>query len=551
MDKLFEIVVTLCGGLGLFLLGMRHLSDGLQSASGERIRRVIGFTTTNRPAGVVTGIVSAIVVQSSSVVSVMLVGFVTAGLMSLAQAVNVLVGANIGTTATVWLMAFAPSPEILGLVLAVIGSLTYFPFRRGRIRHIGLALIGLGLVFLGMAFMKQGVAPIRESEELSKALRSLEATSLASAALVALVSMLFTAVIQSSAAAIVIFMTFATEGLITGETAIAALAGANIGTTATAWLASIGASAGAKRTALSNTLMNVIGTIAFLPLALTVFVPFVRSMFPSAFAATPDGLFPRIMMPIAVVDTLFSFLRAVIILPFARPFARLVERMIPERAEEKPHLSVLESNVTSPVIACEQALVEITFMAESLTDMLAHARQALAGKDVEESERHVCRREDVLDNVQREVTVFIGRVMSPRISSATARLEQRILRLADVIESASDEIRNIVKALRRLREAGTVPQGGDLAAILEIHDRIESLAQFTPDALRTGVADMKSRLDISEEIKDRILEARRVQILRVGVNEGDGTAGVLAELDLLNAYNRLRGLCISIASEGN
>ena len=186
MNELLNIVVTLCGGLGLFLLGMRHLSDGLQSASGERIRRVIGFTTTNRPAGVVTGIVSAIVVQSSSVVSVMLVGFVTAGLMSLAQAVNVLVGANIGTTATVWLMAFAPSPEILGLALAVAGSLAYFPFRRGRVRHVGLALIGLGLVFLGMAFMKQGVAPIRESPELSAALGRLAATSLPSAAAVAL-----------------------------------------------------------------------------------------------------------------------------------------------------------------------------------------------------------------------------------------------------------------------------------------------------------------------------------------------------------------------------
>ena len=168
---------------------------------------------------------------------------------------------------------------------------------------------------------------------------------------------------------------------------------------------------------------------------------------------------------------------------------------------------------------------------------------------MEESERHVCRREDVLDNVQREVTVFIGRVMSPRISSATARLEQRILRLADVLESASDEIRNVVKALRRLREAGKVPQGGDLATILDIHDRIESLAQFTPEELRAGVANAAERHEISEEVKDRVLEARRVQILRVGVDSGAGTAGVLAELDLLNAYNRLRGFCLAIGAD--
>ncbi|MBQ2631593.1 MAG: Na/Pi cotransporter family protein [Kiritimatiellae bacterium] len=547
MGELTNIILALCGGLGLFLLGMRHLSEGLQAASGERIRRVIGFTTTNRPAGVVTGAIAAIVVQSSSVVSVMLVGFVSAGLMSLAQAVNVLVGANIGTTATVWLMAFAPSPEMLGLTLAVLGGIAYFPLRRGRLRHVGLATIGLGLVFLGMAFMKQGVAPIRESQELSAALGSLAATSFVSAALVALASAAFTAIIQSSAAAIVIFMTFASEGLVTGETAIAALFGANIGTTATGWLASIGASAGAKRTALANTLMNVLGSVVLLPFVLTVFVPLARLAFPSAFAPTADGLFPRIMLPIAVVDTFFAFMRGALVLPFVRPFSRLVERLVPERKEEKPHLSVLDANVSSPLIACEQALVEISFMAESVVDMLAHVRLALTGKDAAEAERHVCRREDVLDNVQREITVFVGRLMTPRISSATAVLEQRILRLADDFESASDELRNVVKALRRLREAGEAPQGGDLATILDIHDRVETLARFSRAELRGGVSDMAARREASSELKELILAARQVQILRVGVDGGASSSGVLAELDLFNAYNRFRSLCMAIA----
>ena len=547
MGELTNIVLTLCGGLGLFLLGMRHLSEGLQAASGERIRRIIGFTTTNRPAGVVTGAIAAVVVQSSSVVSVMLVGFVSAGLMSLVQAVNVLVGANIGTTATVWLMAFAPSPEILGLSLTVFGALAYFPLRGGRLRHVGLASIGLGLVFLGMAFMKQGVAPIRESKELSEALGSLAATSFASAAFVALVSAVFTAVIQSSAAAIVSFMTFASEGLVTGEPAIAALFGANIGTTATAWLASIGASAGAKRTALSNTLMNVMGSAVLLPLVLPVFVPLARLAFPSAFEPTADGLFPRIMLPIAVVDTCFAFLRGALVLPFSRPFSRLVERLVSERKEEKPHLSVLDANVSSPLIACEQALVEISFMAESVVDMLAHVRLALTEKDSAEAERHVCRREEVLDNVQREITVFVGRLMTPRISSATAALEQRILRLADDFESASDELRNVVKALRRMNEAGDGLQGGDLATILDIHDRVETLARFTQAELRGGVSDMTARREASSELKELILAARQVQILRVGVDGGASSAGVLAELDLFNAYNRFRSLCMGIA----
>ena len=366
MNGLYTAVATIGGGLGVFLLGMRHLSDGLQAASGERLRRFMSLATGHRAAGVATGVASTLVVQSSSIIIVMLVGFVTSGLMTLSQAVNVLIGANIGTTFTIWLMAFAPSPELLGLGLFIFGALAYFPLRTGRMRHVGLAVMGLGLVFLGMALMKNGVAPIKESPELSAQLRSLEATGLGSAALVALASALFTAVIQSSAASIMIFMTFASEGLVSVDTAIVALFGANIGTTATGWLAAIGQSRAAKRTALAHTASNVIGSVLLLPLALPVLAPLAKAAFPNC-AAT---------VPIAVADTTFALVRGLLLFPFVMPFSALLEKVLPDRADEKPHRSMLNANLAvSPDIALEQAAKEVDFMAESIIPKRSRANE--------------------------------------------------------------------------------------------------------------------------------------------------------------------------------
>jgi len=530
-NELAIIVATVCGGLGLFLLGMRHLSDGLQAASGEGLRRFMSLATGHRLSGVATGVFSTMIVQSSSIITVMLVGFVTSRLMTLAESLNVLIGANIGTTFTVWIMAFAPSPEVLGLCVLCIGSAMYFPVRRGRVRHVGLALIGLGLVFIGMFFMKEGVAPIKSSPELCSAIDKLDANNLKSAIFVALVSAAFTAIVQSSAASILIFMTFAAEGLVTYETAVAALFGANVGTTATGWLASIGGGSGAKRTALAHTLTNLLGSIMFLPIALPMLVPLGKAIFPNWQA--------NVMAPIAVTDTLFSILRGIIVFPFVKKFSRFLEYVIPEPPEEKPHLSALNAYAKlSPDIACEQASLEVSFMMESVTDLLASVRKVLSGDADEKTEEHIFKREEILDKVQREVTVFLGEVMLSRLSSTTAARARRLLRLADELESASDEAAAIMKALGRIKAEGDELGGSDLAVILDIHDRTDALYHNVigeGESLRTEVKDLK----------DHILSARQLELMRVG--SGSGTASVLATLDMLNAYDRLRKTCIAIA----
>ena len=281
-----NVLVTVAGGLGVFLLGMKHLSEGLQAVAGRELRRFMALATTHRAAGVGTGIVSTVLVQSSSIITVMLVGFVSSGLMTLQQAINVIIGANVGTTATVWIVAFAPDPQVLGLVGLGLGGMIYFFLRGDRLHDLGLAVLGLGLVFLGMYFMSKGVLPIRQNPSIQAAFTRMEATTLGGVALVALVAAAFTAVIQSSAASIAIAMTLAAQNLITYEMAIAVLFGANIGTTMTAWLAAFSGTAAAKRTALAHTLSNVIGSLIFLPFVLPVLVPLGEALFPHWDAVT-------------------------------------------------------------------------------------------------------------------------------------------------------------------------------------------------------------------------------------------------------------------------
>ena len=553
------IALTVAGGLGVFLLGMKHLSEGLQAVAGKELRRFMALATTHRAAGVGTGIFSTILVQSSSIITVMLVGFVSSGLMTLQQAINVIIGANIGTTATVWIVAFAPDPQVLGLTGVGVGFLLYFFhycfffFRRDTVHNLGLAILGLGLVFLGMYFMSKGVMPIRQNPDIQAAFMRMGATTLGGVALVALVAAAFTAVIQSSAASIAIGMTLAAQQLITYEMAIAVLFGANIGTTMTAWLAAIGGSSSAKRTALAHTLSNVIGSLIFLPFVLPVLVPMGKALFPHWQDVTETAKGPMllgVMAPIAVTDTVFSVLRGVLFFPLVKPFAALIGWLVPQREEEKPHLSALKLGVKlSPVIACDQALLEIQFMRDSNLDLLGCARKVLAGESDEKIENHIVHREDILDNVQREVTEFLGSIMTKRLPQDVAERARRLLRLTDELESVSDEAAQVLKVVKRLRNDGQRISDVSAALLLQVHDRVFSFAEMVTPWIRSPrpVIDLDVAQAESKAIHEYIRECRRTQLRRVGPDDPNSPLRVLGELDIINAYERVRAYYLNIA----
>ena len=552
MKDLLTVFVTVAGGLGVFLLGMKHLSEGLQAVGGRGLRKFMGLATTHRMAGVGTGVVSTLIVQSSSIITVMLVGFVSSGMMTLQQAINVIIGANIGTTGTVWIVAFAPSPEILGLLGLSLGGLLYFFMRSERLHNLGLAVLGLGLVFLGLYFMAKGVVPIRQNPDIQAAFTRMGATNLGEVALVALVAALFTAVIQSSAASIAIAMTLAAQQLITYEMAISVLLGANVGTTMTAWLAAIGSTAEARRTALAHTLSNVIGSLVFLPFVLPVLVPMGQALFPNWGAVTETAKGPMllgIMAPIAVTDTVFSVLRGALTFPFVKPFARLIEWLVPSTGE-KPHLSTLKLGVRlSPVIACDQALVEVQFMRDSNLDLLTCVRHVLTGDADDSDEDHIIHREAILDNVQREVTEFLGQVMVKRLPADTAERARRLLRLTDELESVSDEAATILKVTRRLRTNGQEFSDVSRAVLLKVHDRVMAFAEEVSPWVKSPrpIIELDRVQAESRDIHDFVRECRRGQLGRVGPDDPNSPMRVLVELDIINAYERVRAYYLNIA----
>ena len=553
MGQVFSILIIVGGGLGTFLLGMKHLSEGLQAVSGSGLRRFMSLATTHRLAGVGTGVITTVIVQSSSIITVMVVGFVSSGLMNLSQAINVIIGSNIGTTATAWLIAFAPDVKMLGLCVVLVGAAFYFFLRNERLHNLGLAFMGLGCIFMGLYWMKEGMEPVRSMPVVVDAFRSLDATTAWGLAKCVLVSLAFTAVVQSSAATTAIAMTLAQQGLLSFEAAAATVCGMNIGTTMTAWLAALNGFAEARQTALAHTLFNVAGTILLIPFFIPAIIPLATSFFPHyADAVTTNGVttYPHIAAPMAAVHTLFNLITTLFFLPFSKRFAAFVERIIKIDPAMKPHLSAL--NMTShiaPVIACDQALLEVQFMRDSDLELLSCVRSVIAGESDERTEEHILHREGVLDNVQREVTEFLGKIMVKRAPASVSARVRRLLRMSDELESVSDEAAAILKATRRIRKDGQMFSAHSRGILMDVHGMVAAFAADVSARLKSprprfDLAPVRSR---AHEIGEAIRRGRRGQLDRVGPDDPASPIRVLAELDILNAYERIRSCYLNIA----
>ena len=556
MKDLLLILITVFGGLGLFLLGMKHLSEGLQATAGGGLRKFMAHATSHRLVGVGAGIVSTMIVQSSSIITVMLVGFVSTALLTLPQAINVLIGANIGTTATVWIIAYAPDPQLVGFVGVALGGTLYFFMRGERVHNLGLTVIGLGLVFLGLYFMSKGVMPIRENPDIARYFTKMDGSTVFGCAKVALAAMLLTAVIQSSAATVAIAMTLAAQQLITYEVAIAVLFGANVGTTATGWIAAIGGAADARRTALAHTLSNLIGSIVLLPF-ISLFVKFGQTAFPNWNVAEtvmvsghPTAVLTHIMAPIAVTDTLFAVCRGLLLFPFVKRFARIIELIVKQPENEKPHLSALKFGAKlSPVIACDQAMLEVNFMKNSNLELLDCVGKVLAGTSDEAVENHIVHREDILDNVQREITEFLGSIMTKRLGFDVAERARRLLRLTDELESISDEAATVLKVVKRLRSHKQFMSDASSHLLLNVHERVTEFALKVTPWIRSPrpVIDIEAVQMESRAIHDFIRTSRKAQSGRVGPEDPGSSVRVLGELDIINAYERIRAYYLNIA----
>ena len=551
MTSITTIVINVAGGLALFLLGMQLLSEGLQAVAGQRLRKMIATATSNRFAGILTGTVVTGIVQSSSVVTVMVVGFVTAGIMTLQQAINVIIGANIGTTVTAWIVSLqGTSIGNCGMIIIAAGTLPYLFAKKEKIRYTGLALLGLGLIFYGLEFMGGELKILKDEPSFKALFQMFHADSLAGTIKCIVVGTIATAIIQSSSAATAIIITLASMGVINFPTAGALVFGSNIGTTITAWLATLGATTEARRAALAHTLFNCFGVILVTPFFLPAVVPVFTKIY-GTFSADGAVTFTNVAIPIAMLHTCFNVLNTIFFLPFVKQFAALVRILVPSaEVKEVKRLTMLDPTRIAPVLAVEQARKEVEYMADCNREILSEFRIVLTGEVREDLEQHIFETEDKLDRIQHEVSLFLGKVMTMSLPSDVADRARMLLRVADEYESVSDEVMSLLKLVRRIRNNGMVLSEKGRTEMLSLHDHCAAFADTVTKAFKQGkdkAPDILTHMRLnSQSITAEVKAIRASQLERLQNMGGTEAMKIVALMDVLNAYRKLKETCLNI-----
>jgi phosphate:Na+ symporter len=547
-----SILLNVLGGLGLFLLGMKNMSEGMQAIAGARLRRLIAAVTDNRYLAVCVGTLITCVVQSSSVTTVMVVGLVNSGFMTLMQAIGVIFGANIGTTITGWILVLKIGKY--GLPIMGAAALVFLFSKNDRIRYTGMTVMGIGMIFFGLELMSSGFKPLRTMPEFVQWFHTFQATSYLGVLKCALAGCVLTMIVQSSSATLGITIGLAESGLIPFETAAALVLGENIGTTITAYLASLGAGTNAKRAAYSHMVFNVLGVL-WITAIFAFYIVLIRRLLPNdpnfALMADGDQTFPYMRAGIALVHTVFNVTNTIIFLPFISLIATFVTRIVPDREKrkEKFHLTYLDVRMlNTPSLGMAQSKEEILMMARGVERMLVRLRQALATEEADESnERKIFQREEILDNIQKEVTVFLGKLVAGNVSQEASTESHRQLRMADEYESLSDEIAAVLKMYIKLRRNNLKISQPGREAILDLHDRVATYVKTVTNAVEQEDGEILSRARSDGiQITNTAKNHRDDHLARLSRQEVDPLKSLMF-IDILNAYRRIKEHGLNIA----
>ncbi len=417
-----DIAFKSFGGLGLFLMGMKIMSEGMQKAAGDGLRKTLNFLTANRFMAITIGFFITAIIQSSSATTVMMVGFVNAMLMSLEQAIGVILGANIGTTVTGWIITLKVVKFSLPLI--AFGVAIRFFSKSEKWRYTGEVLFGFGLLFLGMQTMKAGVGPLRESASFIEFFTKVDGIGFSSILLGVFIGAVATLVVQSSSAVTGIIIALASQGLLNYEGAVSLVLGENIGTTITAILASIGGNFHAKRAAAAHTMFNVLGVVIALPF-FYLFASFVDNLVPGAADLTVKtaeqasqygvavGAKPLIGQHLAMAHTVFNVLNVLLFVFLVPMLATLCRRLIPEpklkseiRAVDFSHID--SSLIDTPALGIAESEKKLIIMAKKVVKSALMVQDIIAS---EEPEKELCdsvlKEEKLIDEYQKHITEFL------------------------------------------------------------------------------------------------------------------------------------------------
>jgi len=433
----FFLGVGLLGGLSLFLYGMERMSDALKNVAGEKMKDILAVLSNNRVMGMITGAIVTAVIQSSSVTTVMLVGFVTANLMSLSQTIGVILGSNIGTTITAQIVAFKVTKYALLLMAVGFGML--FSSKKEKIQQYGYMIMGLGMIFFGMGVMSDAMRPLRTYQPFLDLM-----TQMSNPVWGILVAAIFTALIQSSSATTGVVIVLAMQGLITLQAGIALSFGANIGTCVTAFLASIGKPREALRVSIVHVLFNVVGVLIFLPF-IGPFAKFVVTISPSPAEGLTGLQAAAAVLPrqVANAHTIFNATCAIIFLPLVTYFARIVYRLVPDKplpeVEEIQPKYLSDMLLHTPSLALDAARHEIKRMAKRV-DLMNTAMMPAVLTGSKESLQAVREMDEEVDVLYKHIVNYLASVSKLQLNEYQTQKMLKLMGAVNDLEHIGDVI---------------------------------------------------------------------------------------------------------------
>lgn len=532
-------ILELLGGLALFLYGMQMMSQGLEAAAGNKMKQILEKLTANRFLGVAVGAGITAIIQSSSATTVMVVGFVNSGMMTLQQAVWIIMGANIGTTITGQLIAL--DVGAIAPLFAFVGVMMILFLKKQRYTYFGQILAGLGVLFIGMGMMSSSMTPLQELDSFIQLM-----TTFSNPIFGILAGAVFTAIIQSSSASVGILQALAVSGLIGLDGAVYVLFGQNIGTCITAVLASIGTNRNAKRTTLIHLMFNVIGTVIFTILCMVT--PLVTLM---------ENLTSNPAAQIANVHTLFNIVTTLILLPAGNGLAVLAKKILPERPEERSqelHLEYLQPLGKSAERAIGVAAIYNNQLAQEVYRMLGMAQEnvdrafwAFRTGDVEQLPE-VCKTEDYIDYLNKEISHHISRVIVNEANEAETYNASQYFKMIGNIERIGDHALNIAEYTENLKENHIVFS----RKAQEEMERMEQVLRVLFETLeneKRGTTEWLMRIaQMEQNMDDMTRDYREQHMERMRLGECSEEACIIYS-EMLTDFERIGDHALNIAQE--
>lgn len=542
--EVFKIIYTVLGGLGVFFYGMKSMSEALQSVAGDMIKSIINTLTKNRVSALLVGIVVTMLVQSSSVTTVMVVGFVNAGLMQLSQAIGIVFGANIGTTITGWIISIKVGKY--GLLFIGLGIFPMLFGKSNRVRQIGRITFGIGMIFFGLDLMSDAFKPLRKMPEFLKAIAYFSDQHYGAYIASIVVGCLLTVIVQSSSAMLGITMALAMSGVIQFHTAAALVLGENIGTTITALLASVGGNIEAKRTSCAHAFFNLLGVLVIFCI-FPFYIEFIDWIVPGdPNFVNEKGEYSNIAVHIASGHTVFNVTAALIFLPFVKTLAAFITRITPDKGpKEQTHLVMLgDPSTIVPATALTTARIELNKMKDIVDRSFNLTEKLLKGDikdklEVNEAISKIQHYEDVCDNIQKEITVFVLMLLERPMDGHQSDEAHSITRVTDELESISDYLANIAKYSKRLpldvlldNEAG--------ADFFRLFDKVKAYYTSITHALsELEPLDLEEIMRTSEELRKEANIIRGRHLERVGEGHYEPMTA-LTYSDLIVSLRKIR-----------